>query len=89
MSAPAVTLYTRTNCHLCDVAKSVLEEVRRVRPFGLTTIDVDTSADLKEQYGGEVPVVLIDGRKAFKFRVDAVALRALLDRAADAGNQNP
>ncbi len=80
MGAPAVTLYTRVNCHLCDVAKSVLEEVRRTHPFDLTTIDVDTAAELKELYGGEVPVVLVGGRKAFKFRVDAAALRALLDQ---------
>lgn len=79
-----VTLYTRVRCHLCDVAKGVLDDVRRERPFELTIVDVDTDAELAELYGGEVPVVLVDGRKAFKFRVDPGALRALLDRA-----QNP
>ena len=79
-----VTLYTRVGCHLCDVAKGVLEDVRRERPFELTTVDVDTDAELAERYGGEVPVILVDGRKAFKYRVDPAALRALLDRA-----QNP
>jgi glutaredoxin len=80
----SVTLYTRVGCHLCDVAKGVLEEVRREHPFELTIVDVDTDADLAERYGGEVPVILVDGRKAFKFRVDPAALRALLER-----NQNP
>jgi glutaredoxin len=79
MSMPAVTLYTRVGCHLCDVAKAVLDEVRRERPFELTTFDVDSDTDLREQYGDEVPVVTIDGRKAFKLRVDADALRARLD----------
>jgi glutaredoxin len=78
MSMPAVTLYTRVGCHLCDVAKDVLDEVRRVRPFELTTIDVDSDTELREKYGYEVPVVTIDGRKAFKLRVDAEALRARL-----------
>jgi glutaredoxin len=82
MARPAVTLYTRVGCHLCDVAKGVLDEVRRERPFELTTIDVDSNAALAELYGDEVPVVEIGGRKAFKFRVDADALRAHLDRAA-------
>ena len=81
MRTPAVTLYTRVGCHLCDVAKAVLEDVRRDRPFELTTIDVDSASELVERYGGEVPVVLIDGRKAFKFRVDAAELRARLDGA--------
>jgi glutaredoxin len=79
-----VTLYTRVGCHLCDVAKGVLEEVRRERPFDLTTVDVDTDAALADLYGGEVPVVLVDGRKAFKYRVDPAALRALLSRERDA-----
>jgi glutaredoxin len=77
---PAVTLYTRAGCHLCEVAKGVLEEARLERPFELTTIDVDSDPALAERYGGEVPVVEIDGRKAFKFRIDAHALRAQLDR---------
>jgi glutaredoxin len=78
---PLVTLYTRVGCHLCDVAKAVLDEVRRGRPFELTMIDVDSAPELAERYGHEVPVVLIGGRKAFKFRVDARALRGVLDDA--------
>lgn len=80
-SVPNVTLYTRVGCHLCDVAKSVLDEVRAERSFALTTIDVDSISELRARYGDEVPVVMIGGRKAFKFRVDAEALRNRLDRA--------
>ncbi len=76
-----VTLYTRVGCHLCDVAKDVLEEVRRERSFELTTVDIDTDPELVRLYGEEVPVVAVDGRKAFKYRVDAAALRERLDRA--------
>jgi glutaredoxin len=81
MSTPAVTLYTRVGCHLCDDAKAVLDEVRRERAFDLTTVDIDTDPELVRVYGEEVPVVTIDGRKAFKLRVDPAALRARLDRA--------
>lgn len=77
----AVTLYTRVHCHLCDVAKDLLDEVRAERPFDLTIVDVDTDHELVRLYGEEVPVVLIDGRKSFKLRVDPAALRAALDRA--------
>ncbi len=76
-----VTLYTRVGCHLCDVAKDVLEQVRRERPFELETVDIDTDPELVRLYGGEVPVVAVDGRKAFKYRVDVAALRERLDRA--------
>ena len=76
-----VTLYTRVGCHLCDVAKNVLDEVRRERPFELTTIDVDSVPELTNRYGLEVPVVMIGGRKAFTVRVDPEALRGVLDDA--------
>lgn len=74
-----VTLYTRVDCHLCDDAKAVLEEVRRERPFELTIVDVDTDPALVEAYGLEVPVIVVDGRKAFKYRVDPRSLLARLD----------
>ena len=76
-----VTLYTRVGCHLCDVAKDVLDQVRRERPFELVTVDIDTDPELVRLYGEEVPVVAVDGRKAFKYRVDAAALRERLNRA--------
>ena len=79
----AVTLYTRTGCHLCEVVKGVLEQVRQERDFDLTTIDVDTDPELVRLYGEEVPVVAVDGRKAFKYRVDPEALRARLDRGTE------
>jgi glutaredoxin len=81
MPVPAVTLYTRVDCHLCDVVKAVLDDARRERAFDLTTIDVDSDPELVRLYDQEVPVVAINGRKAFKYRVDPAALRARLDRA--------
>ena len=81
MLRAAVTLYTRVNCHLCEVVKGVLDDVRRERPFDLTVVDVDTDPELVRLYDQEVPVVAINGRKAFKYRVDPAALRDRLDRA--------
>jgi hypothetical protein len=78
---PSVTLVTRVHCCLCDVVKDLLDQVRTERAFDLTVIDVDTDRELVRLYGEEVPVVLIDGRKSFKLRVEPAALRAALDRA--------
>jgi glutaredoxin len=68
---PKVTLYTRAGCCLCDDAKRAIEAARRRRPFELEEIDIDGDAALRALYNDEVPVVAIDGRKAFKYRVDA------------------
>ena len=79
-SSKTVVLYTRVGCHLCDDAKDVIDGVRVDRAFELEIIDVDTDPALAAAYGLEVPVIAIDGRKAFKFRVTAEALRQRLDR---------
>jgi glutaredoxin len=66
---PKVTLYTRAGCHLCDDAKRVLHAARRRSGFELEEIDIDQRPDLRELYNDEVPVVTIDGRRAFKYNV--------------------
>ncbi len=53
-----------------DVAEEVSLEVEEV--------DVDSEPDLREKFGGEVPVLFIDGRKAFKYRVAARELKKKL-----------
>ncbi len=75
-----VTLYTRVECCLCDEVKAVLDEVRSSEPFELEIVDVDQDPAAHALYTDEVPVVAIDGRKAFKFRVTAAALREKLAR---------
>lgn len=75
-----VTLYTRVDCHLCEEAKEVIDEVRKTDPFELVVLDVDQDPALKALYDYEVPVIAIDGRKAFKFRVSAPALRRKLEK---------
>jgi uncharacterized membrane protein len=54
-----VTLYSRKDCHLCDVAQSYLEELQSYVPHHLTIIDVDSDNKLRNMYGFNVPVVLI------------------------------
>jgi glutaredoxin len=63
-------MYSRPGCHLCDDAKVVIERVQRRYPFTFTVINVETDAALEKTYGTSVPVILINGNKAFKYRVD-------------------
>jgi hypothetical protein len=50
--------------------------------FGATVeqIDVDSDPALAAEFGAEVPVLFINDRKAFKYRVTAAELRARLQR---------
>ena len=70
MSRPLVTLYTRAGCHLCDEAKKVILAARSRADFEYEERDIDTSPELLRLYNEEVPVIAIDGRKAFKYRLD-------------------
>jgi len=74
-----VTLYTRQGCCLCDDAKQVLAEARRRTAFEYVEVDIDGDEELRRRYNDEVPVIAIDGAKAFKYRVE---LKDLLRRLA-------
>jgi glutaredoxin len=75
-----VTLYTRAGCHLCDEAKRVLAEARRQVEFVYEERDIDADDELRRQYNEEVPLVAIDGRKAFQYRVDINEFLKRLER---------
>jgi glutaredoxin len=67
---PQVTLYTRTGCCLCADVKPVIAAARRRVEFDYAEIDIDSDPDLVRLYNDEVPVITINGRKAFKYRVE-------------------
>jgi glutaredoxin len=65
-----VEIYSRPQCHLCDEAKEVIERVRGRYNFVLRVINIEEDLELEAAYGTEIPVVYINGNKAFKYRVD-------------------
>ena len=75
-----VEVYGKRDCCLCDEAKAVLLKVRRKIPFDLHEIDIESAPGLYETYKERIPLVVINGRPAFKFRVDEAALRQRLAR---------
>jgi len=64
-----VTLYTRAGCCLCDEAKQVLAAARGRAAFEFDEIDIDRHPEWLPLYNDEVPVIAIDGHKAFKYKV--------------------
>jgi len=69
-----IDIYSRPGCHLCDEAKVVIERVRRRYQFDLRVINVEDDPALESAYGMEIPVVFINGNKAFKYRVNEAEL---------------
>jgi hypothetical protein len=77
-----LTLYSRQDCCLCDEMKAIIDEVALTIPLELEVIDVDVSAALREKFNDEVPVLFVDGRKAFKYHVTKDDLERQLERVA-------
>ena len=65
-----VTIYSRRNCHLCEVAKEVVESAKNEAEFDFEVVFIDGDAGLEKEYGEEVPVTLIDGKRHDYFGVD-------------------
>jgi hypothetical protein len=60
--------------------KAVIRQVAAITALELVEIDVDSDDELQAKFGSEVPVLFIDGRKAFKYRLTAVELTRKLHR---------
>jgi len=65
-----VIVYSRKGCHLCEIVKESLVKLHKRGGFQWREIDVDADAELRREYNDQVPVVFINGRKAFKYRMD-------------------
>ena len=65
-----LTIYSKPGCHLCDDMKAVVEGVvQGHQQISLQEIDISNDPVLLERYELEIPVLLIDGKKAAKFRI--------------------
>lgn len=75
-----LTLYSRQDCCLCDDMKAAIRQVAATTPLELEEIDIDADETLRTQYNDQVPVLFIDGRKAFKYRLTPRQLASRLAR---------
>ena len=58
---PALTLYQRDDCHLCDLAIGVLAQARAPE---FDSVFIDGDEGLEARYGVRVPVLRDDARGA-------------------------
>ncbi len=65
-----VTVYSRTGCHLCEIAIDLIKSVKQENNFILEIKLVDNNSELEKEYGEQVPVILIDQKVHDYWRVD-------------------
>ena len=78
-----VALYFAQDCSLCGPVHELLERLRPELGFELEEVDVTGVAELEARYREWLPVVEIDGARAFVYRVEEEQLRVRLAGSRD------
>jgi glutaredoxin len=69
-----VVLYTAQGCHLCDLARATLE----AESVDYSEVDITGDPRLEADYREWLPVVEIEGDRAFVYRIPVEGLRRKL-----------
>ena len=59
----------------------MLKEAQRTYGFELSEIDIREDRQIYEEYKEKIPFIFINGKRAFKYRIDREALTRKLRRA--------
>lgn len=70
MAIKQVVLYTKPGCCLCDTVKQQLGKLRSVYAFELREVNILQDHAAFAEFNQEIPVIFIEGRKAFKYHLD-------------------
>ena len=80
-----IEIYTRPGCHLCEEAMAEIRDAASSFDFELVERNVEENPEWEAKYGLEIPVIFIDGRKAFKYRIPQGELQKRLSRPTNSG----
>jgi hypothetical protein len=63
--------------------KEVVRRVSRTVPVTVEEIDISGNPELELRYGQEIPVLMADGKKVAKYRIEEGELRRVLRQRAE------
>jgi glutaredoxin len=72
----SVVLYTASGCHLCEQARAVLD----AEAVAYDEVDITGDPALEAAYREWLPVLEIDGERAFVYRIPPETLRRRLEK---------
>ena len=82
-----VVLFTKPGCCLCDTVKAQLAKLRAMQTFELREVNILEDSSAYAKFSEEIPVVFIDGRKAFKYHLDEKAFLRRLEARPSNGEK--
>ena len=78
---PRVTVFHGVGCHLCERALAQVRVLHEELEFQLEEVAIDGNPELEAAYRELIPVVEIDGERAFTYYVHEAAFRRRLGAA--------
>ena len=77
-----VTIYSKKECHLCEIAKEELKAIRREFDFTIKEVDIEKDTLSYDKFKNLIPVVEVDGKIISTGRVNGKKLIDLLKQAS-------
>ena len=77
-ASPRITLISKPGCHLCDLARKVIERVALDLSVPWVEISILDDPELNAAYAEQIPVTLVDGTPHDYWSVDEIRLRSAL-----------
>jgi len=79
-SGPTLTLFTKQQCCLCDGVKFIIDKVKNKRTFNFEEVDISLPENAKwhELYQYDIPVLHMNGKEIFRYRVSEKQLLEVL-----------
>ena len=83
---PLLTLYSRSDCHLCEEMIARLRDMQTQHPFTIDVVDVDGDSRLAARFGDDVPVLTHGERELCRHRIDVATVGAYVSRFQKPGH---
>jgi len=74
-----IVLYAKAGCHLCDDARSHLEDLAAEYQITFDEVDIRRDSAIFERYRYRIPVITVNGAERLEGRIEWDDVRALLD----------
>jgi len=86
MTLPEIILYSKLACCLCDKVHEQLTALQEQHEFTMREVNILKDLEANKKFKDEIPVIFINGRKAFKYRLDEKEFIRLL-KSGDHGQR--
>ncbi|KAA3600101.1 MAG: glutaredoxin family protein [Calditrichaeota bacterium] len=65
-----IDIYSKEDCSLCEVAKAEILKFKGKYNFQINEIDITKDSEIFEKFKYEIPVIFVNGKKLFKYKVE-------------------